>query len=408
LTRQQVSIAKTEATPSDPTGGDATGNWPGFQEDTDGDGTWDLDQSRTHNVVNEITEIAGSNAHVAHDHVGNMSRLPRPGNWAVHYDLTYNAWNRLTDVSEEGVPVARFSYDGTGRRIEQFTDFVEGEPQKHIHYFQSGQQVIESREGSPAVNPESLPPKYQNVWSHRYIDSLVLREEYSSGVLNPTSRLHYLGDANYNVTAVVNSDGQVLERYTYSAYGEATIYTHGWSATRTSSLYANTNLYTGRELDLTTGLYYYRARYYGADIGRFAGRDPLKADIDLYRYCVNNPVLYVDPMGEDWLDCMADCINDNDPIDAAVAKALLLVSGTPLPKAFVASLANAVGDNDPGKADYRRKIGIYHHSKCGVCPIEVGRKKHATVAWAVCRACCRCVWPCFGCGRGPLRGVLYH
>jgi hypothetical protein len=28
---------------------DATGNWSGFQEDSDGDGTWDLDQWRTSN-----------------------------------------------------------------------------------------------------------------------------------------------------------------------------------------------------------------------------------------------------------------------------------------------------------------------------------------------------------------------
>ena len=36
---------------------DATGNWSGFREDADGNGTWDLDQNRTANRVNEISDI---------------------------------------------------------------------------------------------------------------------------------------------------------------------------------------------------------------------------------------------------------------------------------------------------------------------------------------------------------------
>ena len=36
---------------------DATGNWSGFKEDDDGDSTWDLNQTRTSNAVNEITNV---------------------------------------------------------------------------------------------------------------------------------------------------------------------------------------------------------------------------------------------------------------------------------------------------------------------------------------------------------------
>jgi hypothetical protein len=54
---------------------DATGNWLRYRQDTDGDGVWNLDQTRDHNAANEILAIAGSSAHIAHDRAGNMTRI---------------------------------------------------------------------------------------------------------------------------------------------------------------------------------------------------------------------------------------------------------------------------------------------------------------------------------------------
>ncbi len=121
-------------------------------------------------------------------------------------------------------------------------------------------------------------------------------------MLQPASRLYYLSDANYNVTAVVgkvNDTWQAVERYAYTAYGKATIYTPDWSSTQTSSLYGNATLYTGRELDASTSLYYYRARYYSADLGSFVGRDPIgyRGGINLYEYVTDSPLTRTDPTG---------------------------------------------------------------------------------------------------------------
>ncbi len=48
-------------------------------------------------------------------------------------------------------------------------------------------------------------------------------------------------------------------------------------------------------------LYYYRARYYSAELWRFISRDPIGQidDVNLYAYVGNNPVMFSDPMGTD-------------------------------------------------------------------------------------------------------------
>ncbi len=59
----------------------------------------------------------------------------------------------------------------------------------------------------------------------------------------------------------------------------------------------NRFLFTGREFDKETGLYYYRARYYNASIGRFLQTDPARDGTNLYAYCRNNPPTLTDPSG---------------------------------------------------------------------------------------------------------------
>jgi RHS repeat-associated protein len=58
-------------------------------------------------------------------------------------------------------------------------------------------------------------------------------------------------------------------------------------------------MFTGRRYDDEAGLYYYRARYYKPEIGRFLSADPIGYEdgLNLYTYVHNNPVNSIDPEG---------------------------------------------------------------------------------------------------------------
>ncbi len=240
--------------------------------------------------MNETTS-ASSWASPAHDRAGNMTTVPKPSSLANGLTLKYDAWNRLVQVTDGGTIVAKYEYDGDGRRIKKHIDSQSPsspngiDRYEHLFYASVGtavelpaQQLVETRNTTTENDqPESLQPKYQWLWSPRYIDAPILRDENTdTDGLCDDGRLYYLADANMNITGLVDVNGDALERYIYDPYGRLTIYNADWSSSRLSSLYSNPVLYTGRDLDPETGLYYYRARYYSADLGRFTSRDPIE------------------------------------------------------------------------------------------------------------------------------------
>ena len=62
--------------------------------------------------------------------------------------------------------------------------------------------------------------------------------------------------------------------------------------------------FAGEMMDAVTGQYYLRARFYNPGIARFLSEDTYYGDgLNLYAYCHNNPVGYVDPSGHEGLIC---------------------------------------------------------------------------------------------------------
>jgi hypothetical protein len=93
----------------------------------------------------------------------------------------------------------------------------------------AGDRLVELRVGSTVHQ--------QFVWAPQgvgYVDELVqvsLNQDPGDSSENQCERHFYaLADANYNVLGMVNAAGNLVERYSYTPYGQRTVFSHGWSA----------------------------------------------------------------------------------------------------------------------------------------------------------------------------------
>ena len=102
----------------------------------------------------------------------------------------------------------------------------------------------------------------------------------------------HIGSSN----VMTNTSGTKVEDIYYLPYGK----THSDSGTLNVK-----HKFTGQELDDESGLYYYGARYYDPEIGRFISPDSIVPDfsnpqsLNRYSYALNNPVIIRDADGHD-------------------------------------------------------------------------------------------------------------
>jgi len=100
--------------------------------------------------------------------------------------------------------------------------------------------------------------------------------------------------------AITDKDGNVIERTVHEPFGNIV------AKKNSAGIEAATECgFTGKERDMESGLYYFGARYYDPIVGRFISKDtgsPRFNDpqsLNRYIYCLNNPLKYVDPDGND-------------------------------------------------------------------------------------------------------------
>lgn len=99
----------------------------------------------------------------------------------------------------------------------------------------------------------------------------------------------HLGSSSY----ISNLDGEVVQHIEYVPYGEVFL-------EEKNSKWNTPYLFTSKELDRETGMYYMSARYQDPKLGLFISMDPLAKSypgVSSYAYALNNPVKFVDPSG---------------------------------------------------------------------------------------------------------------
>jgi RHS repeat-associated protein len=124
------------------------------------------------------------------------------------YKYTYDAWNRLVKatLNDTDITIQQAEFDGLGRRIKK-TVTNSGDLDGTTVYLYHRHQIIETRNGSDEVTLQVYP-------GTRYIDEVVGLRVKDQG------RLYAHQDANWNVTALTDLTGRVIEQYWYSPYGQ--------------------------------------------------------------------------------------------------------------------------------------------------------------------------------------------
>lgn len=287
---------------------DPLGNWSTFQEDANGDGDYtdagDLNQTRTHNKVNELLTFSESGGQVAwadcvYDRNGNMTTISKPASPANTFTAKYDAWNRLVELTDTTSTylVAKYEYDGLTRRTVKKTynaptnsNLLET---RHF-YYTTGWQNIEERVSTNAYADRI------HVWGLRYIDELILRDRDADldGSHTLEERLYATQDANFNLTAISDDAGSVQERYSYASYGVRAVLTPAFASRGLSSLGWGTG-HQGLLLDGESALIYNRNRYFSSHIAEFMQRDPASyaGGHNLLEYCGSRPQTEIDPKG---------------------------------------------------------------------------------------------------------------
>ena len=202
-------------------------------------------------------------------------------------DYTWNVQNQLIkvevkpDLVNPPTKIVQYKYDGLGRRIQKNIDGVV------TTYIYDSEDILLEYDGA-------------NILQARYTHGPGIDEP----LLMDRNNIHfyYHGNVLGSITELTDDTGTIVQSYIYDSFGNTNVFDQNGAIISIENGIVNPFSYTGREFDIEASLYYYRARYYDSNMGRFISEDPIRfsgGDINLYGYVTNSPVNFVDPLGLD-------------------------------------------------------------------------------------------------------------
>jgi RHS repeat-associated protein len=221
-------------------------------------------RSATHTYQPFNKLVSTSTASYTYDNNGNLlTKTDATGTWQYRWDYE----NRMTQATRpDGVTVS-YKYDALGRRVQRTPSNAAS-----TNYIYDGEEVVkDSLSDGTTVD----------YWNGLGVDNKIRQ------VRTPGRTFYYLQDHLGSTRALTEANGSVFEQMTYDSFGD--------SAGSVRTRYG----YTGRERDELTGLYYYRARWYDPQVGRFISEDPIGfgGGANWYAYVANSPLNFSDPSG---------------------------------------------------------------------------------------------------------------
>jgi len=212
--------------------------------------------------------------HYTYDDNGNLTGVISPYDTIIY---TYDAENRLTRIDFPDDSNEEYRYDGYGQRVKAFKN---GTLQKRYIYDGLFQAIaVKDNSGSALFLTRGLN-------SGGGIGGLVSTYTSTSG------RIYNLYDHRGDIINNVSTGQVVLSYSDYDAFGNV-----GESTSDQISAFG----FSTKEFDESSGLAYFGYRYYAPETGRWLTKDPMKdyGRLNLYNFGNNNPLLLIDPDGDE-------------------------------------------------------------------------------------------------------------
>jgi len=229
-------------------------------------------------TTNTIAMTVVTNAGYSYDLAGNITNIAYTGYRTLQ--LKWDGQYRLLSVSTNGTSIESNRYDALGRRISVRNGT------NTTYFVYDGLHIVAEVGTSGSL-----------LYSYTYgpgIDNILSMTAYGS----TTTTYYYIKDHLGTVAAIADGSGNIVESYRYDAWGRVSVFdTAGQPLTE--SAVGNRFLFQGREYSWSTGLYYFRARWYDPITGRWLSNDPIGigGGLNQYVFAGNNSVNVIDPLG---------------------------------------------------------------------------------------------------------------
>jgi RHS repeat-associated protein len=207
---------------------------------------------------------------------GQVAFTRKSGDGVEYWKYTYDVLNRLIRVEKNEEVAGEYGYDPDGLRVWKRAGGAT------IHYvFEGAEPIFEKRIAGEQTR------------IHSYVFALGQHLARVDGAIGDAEApvYYYHTDHLGSIRAVTDAAGNRVKRADYLAFG-------GRFQPNGGDL-EDWHGFTGKEYDGEAGLYYYGARWYDQETGRFISEDPVgdPNSPNLYAYCANNPVMGTDPTG---------------------------------------------------------------------------------------------------------------
>ena len=258
-----------------------------------------------------------------------------------------------------------FAYDYLGRRIQKqiFVPSNAGSATATVKYIWDGWNCVGSKTTAGTTTTQTYiwgPDLSGTLQGAGGVGGLLFIQSDGGSTADDN---HFVSmDANGNVLALVNGDGDVTAQYEYGPFGELLRATGTFAA---DNPFRFSTKYTDKE----SGLVYYGYRYYDPVEGRWLSRDPIgeRGGLNLYGFVGNNGVNRVDYLGQKEVTFREYMkLRDQKPFkDKYKTWVLFYEAWDPMFKEWANSVASKISDEQLKSASvFGNDISTEYRSEC--------------------------------------------